>query len=69
MADASLRSPVPFVQFAFEPGSQVNIDGLRGYAGLAKEGCERNLIRISGHVLLNQIREPLLRGGIMLCGS
>lgn len=47
VVDVSSRSLVPFVQFAIEPGSQVNTDGWKGYAGLAKEGYEHHAVSIS----------------------
>jgi transposase-like protein len=47
VVDASSRSLIPFVQFTIEPGSQVNTDGWKGYAGLAKEGYEHHAVSIS----------------------
>jgi transposase-like protein len=47
IVDASSRSLIPFVQFTIEPGSQVNTDGWKGYAGLAKEGYEHHAVSIS----------------------
>jgi transposase-like protein len=48
VVDASSRSLIPFVQFTIEPGSQVNTDGWKSYAGLAKEGYEHHAVSISG---------------------
>jgi hypothetical protein len=45
--DASSRTLIPFVQFAIEPGTQVNTDGWKGYAGLAKEGYQHHAVIIS----------------------